>query len=55
MVVSTTHNGNWYAVVGTASEVNGQLNVINANADDCVFGGNNSGEITLFVKYTGTA
>ena len=55
MTISTTHNGNWYAVVGTVSEINNQLNIINAKVDDCVFGGNDSGAITLFVKYTGTA
>lgn len=49
MTVATAHSGNWYSIVGTVSEVNDELNRINALVDRIVVGGNITGTITLFV------
>lgn len=50
MTISTSYDGNWYSVVGTVSEVNAEINRINANPEKAIFGGNDSGVITLFLK-----
>ena len=50
MSVSTSWNGNWYSVVGTVSEVRGELNRINAKPDKVVrLGDNGSGSFTILV------
>ena len=49
MGVATAHSGNWKSLVGTVSEILDELNSINALVDRIVFGGNDSGTITLFV------
>jgi hypothetical protein len=49
MTVSTTHSGTWYSIVGTVSEINDELNRINAKPERIVFGGNDGGDIILFV------
>ena len=50
MVVSTAAAGNWYSVVGTVSEVMGELNRINAKKDNVLVAGDDgSGTFTLII------
>ena len=49
MTVSTAYSGNIYSIVGTVSEVRDELNRKNVKTEKVIYGGNNSGTITLFV------
>lgn len=50
MAIAKVVKGNWTVLTGTASEVAEELNVLNANPERVISGGNNAGAITVFLK-----
>ena len=50
MTVATAHSGNWYSIVGTVSEVRGELNRVNAKPSKVKrLGDDGSGTFTVIV------